>query len=105
VHRPEFVNLGRPVTQSTYEIPFFLNYEPHLFAKVRRSVQAPKNSLQSTAADLYNVNLVLTAELAADYFSLRELDAETQVVQESVTIQQKGLQLVEDRHAGGVASG
>ena len=61
--------------------------------------------MQSTAADLYNVNLVLTAELAADYFSLRELDAETQVVQESVTIQQKGLQLVEDRHAGGVASG
>ena len=54
---------------------------------------------------MYNVNLVLTAELAADYFSLRELDAETQVVQESVDIQQKGLQLVENRHAGGVASG
>src|SRR5208337_1091257 len=62
-------------------------------------------ALQSTAADLYNANLVLTAELAADYFSLRELDAEMQVVQESVTIQQKGLQLVENRHAGGVASG
>ncbi len=54
---------------------------------------------------MYNVNLVLTAELAADYFSLRELDAETQVVQESVAIQQKGLQLVENRHNGGVASG
>ena len=68
-------------------------------------MQASNASLQSTAADLYNVNLVLTAELAADYFSLRELDAELQVVQESVTIQQKGLQLVENRHAGGVASG
>jgi NodT family efflux transporter outer membrane factor (OMF) lipoprotein len=54
---------------------------------------------------MYNVNLVLTAELAADYFSLRELDAETQVVQQSVAIQQKGLQLVENRHTGGVASG
>ena len=104
-HRPEVVTIGRPLTQSTYEIPFLLNYEPDLFGKVRRSVQAANASLQSTAADLYNVNLVLTAELAADYFSLRELDAETQVVQESVTIQQKGLQLVEDRHVGGVASG
>jgi outer membrane protein, multidrug efflux system len=104
-NRPEVVTLGRPLTQSTYEIPFLLNYEPDLFGKVRRSVQAANASLQSTAADLYNVNLVLTAELAADYFTLRELDAETQVVQESVTIQQKGLQLVEDRHAGGVASG
>ena len=104
-NRPEVVTLGRPLTQNTFEIPFLLNYEPDLFGKVKRSLQASNASLQSTAADLYNVNLVLTAELAADYFSLRELDAETQVVQESVTIQQKGLQLVEDRHAGGVASG
>jgi outer membrane protein, multidrug efflux system len=104
-HRPEVVTLGRPLTQSTYEIPFLLNYEPDLFGKVRRSLEASNASLQSTAADLYNVNLVLTAELAADYFTLRELDAEIQVVQESVTIQRKGLQLVEDRHAGGVASG
>jgi len=37
----------------------------------------------STAADLGNAQLVLTAELAADYFSLRELDAEFNVVQES----------------------
>jgi multidrug efflux system outer membrane protein len=104
-HRPEVVTIGRPLTQSTYEIPFLLNYEPDLFGKVRRSLQASNASLQSTAADLYNVNLVLTAELAADYFTLRELDAENQVVQESVTIQQKGLQLVNSRHEGGVASG
>jgi len=104
-HRPEVVTLGRPLTQSTYEIPFLLNYEPDLFGKVKRRLQASNASLQGTAADLYNVNLVLTAELAADYFTLRELDAETQVVQEAVNIQQKGLQLVQDRHAGGVASG
>jgi multidrug efflux system outer membrane protein len=105
-HRPEVLTTGnRPLTQSTYEIPFFINYEPDLFGKVRRSMEASNANLQSTAADMYNVNLVLTSELAADYFSLRELDAETQVVQESVAIQQKGLQLVENRHNGGVASG
>ena len=104
-NRPEVVTLGRPLTQNTFEIPFLLNYEPDLFGKVRRTLEASNASLQSTAADYYNVILVLTAELAADYFSLRELDAETQVVQESVTIQQRGLQLVEARHTGGVASG
>ncbi len=104
-HRPEVATLGRPLTQNNFEIPFLLSYEPDLFGKVRRSLEASNASLQSTAADYYNVILVLTAELAADYFSLRELDAETQVVQESVSIQQKGLQLVQDRHAGGVASG
>ncbi len=104
-HRPVVATIGRPLTQSTYAIPFFLNYEPDLFGRVRRNMQASNASLQASAADMYNVNLVLTSELAADYFSLRELDAETQVVQESVAIQQRGLQLVENRHAGGVASG
>jgi NodT family efflux transporter outer membrane factor (OMF) lipoprotein len=104
-NRPEQVTAVGPLTQSTYEIPFLLNYEPDLFGPVRRNLQAANATLQSTAADLYNANLVLTAELAADYFSLRELDAELQVVQESVTIQRKGLQLVESRHEGGVASG
>jgi len=103
--RPEQVTTTGPLTQSTYEIPFLLNYEPDLFGSVRRNLQASNAALQSTAADLYNANLVLAAELAADYFSLRELDAEMQVVQESVTIQKKGLQLVESRHEGGVASG
>jgi outer membrane protein, multidrug efflux system len=104
-NRPEVVTLGNPLTQNNFGIPFLLNYEPDLFGKVRRAVQAANASLQSTAADMYNVNLVLSAELAADYFMLRELDAEMQVVQQSVTIQQKGLQLVVDRHNGGVASG
>ncbi len=103
--RPEVVTLGHALTQSTYEIPFFVNYEPDLFGKVRRSMEASNANLQGSAADMYNVQLVLTAELAADYFTLRELDAETQVVQESVDIQRKGLQLVESRHSGGVASG
>lgn len=104
-NRPEQVTTVAPLTQSTYQIPFLLNYEPDLFGSVRRNLQASNASLQSTSADLYNARLVLTAELAADYFSLRELDAEMQVVQESVEIQQKGLQLVENRHTGGVASG
>ncbi len=103
--RPEVLTLGGPLTQSTYEIPFFMSWEPDLFGRIRRNMQASNANLQATAADMYNVNLVLTSELAADYFSLRELDAEYQVVEQSVLIQQKGLQLVEYRHNGGVASG
>jgi len=95
----------RPYTQSVYTVPFSLNYEADLFGRVRRNVEAANASLQSTAADLVNVQLVLTAELAADYFALRELDAEYRVVQESVDTQRKGLDLVNRRHDGGIASG
>ena len=94
-----------PDTENLFNIPFALTYEVDLFGRVRKNLEAANASLQSTAADLQNVQLVLTAELAADYFSLRELDAEAEVVTESVAIQQKGLDLVENRHKGGVASG
>lgn len=94
-----------PYTQNVYSIPFSLNYEVDLFGRVRKNVEAANASLQSTAADLGNVQLVLTAELAADYFTLRELDAEYQVVEESVDYERKGLDLVQRRHQGGVASG
>jgi len=95
----------QPYTQNVFAIPFSLNYEVDLFGRVRHNVEAANASLQSTAADLQNVQLVLTAELAADYFTLRELDAEFDVVQESVGYQRKGLDLVNNRHEGGVASG
>jgi multidrug efflux system outer membrane protein len=104
-NRPQILTSGTALTQSVYEIPFALNYEVDLFGRARKNLQAANASLQATAADLGNAQLVLTAELAADYFSLRELDAETQVVQESVSIQQQGLVLVNHRHQGGIASG
>ncbi|HUO24019.1 MAG TPA: efflux transporter outer membrane subunit [Candidatus Aquilonibacter sp.] len=94
-----------PYTQNVYTIPFSLTYEADVFGRVRRNVEAANASLQATAADLQNAQLVLTAELAADYFTLRELDSEEQVVQESVGYQRKGLDLVKSRHEGGIASG
>jgi outer membrane protein, multidrug efflux system len=94
-----------PYTQNIFTIPFDINYEVDVFGRVRRNVEAANATLQSTAADLANAQLVLTAELAADYFSLRELDAEYDVVQESVGYQRKGLDLVNRQHAGGIVSG
>jgi len=102
---PNGVQPIRPYTQSVYTIPFSVNYEADLFGRVRKNLEATNASLQSSAADLGNVQLVLTAELAADYFTLRELDAEYQVVEESVGYQRKALDLLNNRHAGGIASG
>jgi NodT family efflux transporter outer membrane factor (OMF) lipoprotein len=104
-NRPENTVPGQALTESNYQIPFAVNYEVDLFGRVRKTLEAANANLQGTAADLQNVQLVLSAELAADYFNLRELDAEYKVVQESVDIEQKGLDLVQHRHEGGVASG
>ena len=94
-----------PVRQNVFTVPFSVSYELDLFGRVRRNLEAANASLQGSAADLENVHLVLTAELAADYFNLRELDREAGVVRQSVEIQQKGLDLVNRRHEGGIANG
>src|SRR5437764_2347097 len=93
------------VTQNVFNIPFTLNYEVDLFGRVRRSLDAANASLQASAADLENVRLLVSSELAADYFQLRELDSEIAVVQKAITYQQQALTLVNNRHTGGAASG
>ncbi len=100
-----FTSSLRPDTENIFEIPFTLNYELDLFGRVRRSVEAANESYQASAADMENVRLMVTSELAADFFQLRELDAEIAVVEKSVKFQQDGLTLVEHQHEGGAVSG
>jgi outer membrane protein, multidrug efflux system len=95
----------QPVTQNDFQIPFDLNYEIDLFGRVRNSVAAANASYQASAADLENVRLSITAELAGDFFQLRELDAEIDVVRKAIDFEQKGMDLVQNRHTGGAASG
>lgn len=104
-NRPSANPAGVPLTGNVFEIPFSLNYEVDLFGRVRRNLASANAQLQANSADLQNVQLVLTAELAADYYTLRELDAEADVVRRSAEYQQKALQLVKNRHNGGIASG
>jgi outer membrane protein, multidrug efflux system len=94
-----------PITQNTYILPFTVSYEVDLFGRRRRSIEAAEASYQANAADLENVRLLVTSQLAADYFNLRQLDAELSILQHTVEALQRGLELVNSRHQGGVASG
>jgi multidrug efflux system outer membrane protein len=107
-NRPSIVNSSTPLTGITYNlftIPFTLNYEVDLFGHARRSVEAANEQAQASAADLENVRLMVSSDLAADYFQMRELDAEIAVLQKAIVFQQQGLKLVNERHDGGVVSG
>src|SRR5215469_10640210 len=59
-----------PVTQNNFSLPFNLSWELDVFGGVRRSVESSNALYQSAAANLENVRLVITAELAVDYFTL-----------------------------------
>ena len=94
-----------PVTQSTFTLPFTISYEVDLFGRRRRSIEAAQASYQATAADLENIRLIIAAELAGDYFTLRQVDTQIGILRRTVEALSKGLDLVNSRHKGGVASG
>ena len=106
-NRPPNSNItpSGPVTQNIYTLPFTVSYEVDLFGRRRRSIEAAQASYQSSAADLENVRLIITSEVAGDYFSLRQLDTQISLLSRTVESISKGLDLVNSRYKGGVASG
>jgi NodT family efflux transporter outer membrane factor (OMF) lipoprotein len=94
---------GRTITD--YQLPVDLSYEVDVWGRVRRGVQASVASAQASAADLETVRLTMHAELALDYFELRGIDTQKQLLDANVAAYEKALQMTMNRFNQGVVSG
>jgi NodT family efflux transporter outer membrane factor (OMF) lipoprotein len=88
-----------------YNVPFDFSYEADLWGRVRRNVESSVETAQASAADLATALLSIQAELAIDYFELRGLDAQRDLLVSTVAGYEKALQLTVSRRDQGVASG
>lgn len=79
-------------------------WEPDFWGRVRRGVEAARTTAQADAADVANVDLLLHAELAADYFQLRGLDSDVALLKRTVADLERQLDLTKRRLQGGVAT-
>jgi multidrug efflux system outer membrane protein len=99
---------GKPFgTSSTFDdfyVPLSVGYEVDLWGRVRRSVESARAQAQASADDLETIRLMIQAEVAVDYFSLRALDAERAVLDSSVGVFTKSLELTRNLRAGGAVS-
>ena len=96
--------VASPTPTSNYMLVADASWEPDLWGRVRRTVEASKAAAQASAADLESTRLLVQAELAQDYFLLRVLDGQKQLLDETVVAFQKSLELTTNRYAAGVAS-
>ena len=97
----------RPVAQgplTDYTLPLDLSWELDVWGRVRRTVEANEASAQASAADLEAVRLALQAELVSDYFELRGLDAERQLLENTISAYQRALEVTTNRYNAGVVS-
>lgn len=100
-------NTSRSLTEyqyNTFAIAGQAQWEPDLWGQVRRTVEQTRASAQASAALLASVELSLRAELAADYFEMRGLDSQKQLLDDTVQSYEEYLQLTQVRFKGGVAT-
>ncbi len=102
-HRP-LVSTSTRTNATDLVIPVDVSYEADVFGRVRHTVEGARSNAQASAADLEAVRLSLHAELAFDYFQMRTLDAEEQLLRSNVTSFERALELTKSRYSGGVAS-
>jgi len=91
--------------QNDFAAAMTTSYEVDLAGRVRRTIEGARASAQQSAADFENTRLLLTAELATDYYTLRELDIELDVVTRAIALQRRSLDLATTRHDLGATSG
>ena len=80
------------------------SWEIDLWGRLRRALESTAASAQASAADLAAARLSAQAELASSYFQLRVLDAQKQLLDDTVTAFDRSLELTRNRYAAGVAA-
>lgn len=101
-------NASQGLPQDAANAPFTLwrtqlgiSYEADLFGRVSSTVDAATADAQRSAALYRSVLLALQADVAQNYYRIRELDAEQALYRDTVGLREHALQLMQRRFADG----
>lgn len=79
-------------------------WEADLWGRIQRTAESTAASAQASSADLGAARLSAQADLASNYFQLRILDAQKQLLDDTATAFNKSLELTRNRYAAGIAA-
>ncbi|KAI3593740.1 Efflux transport system, outer membrane factor (OMF) lipoprotein [Cupriavidus sp. U2] len=95
---------GKAGTANTGQLALDASYEVDLFGRIGDSVGAARNSLLASEAARDTTILSVSAAAARGYITLRALDAQLDVVRQTLTSRAEALRLARDRARAGYTS-
>jgi NodT family efflux transporter outer membrane factor (OMF) lipoprotein len=91
-----------PGTQYTAELQ--ASWEPDIWGKIRRTVEADVATAQASAADLALARLSMQGTLAQDYIGLRVADDKIRLLEHAVEDYKRTLKITNNKYAVGVSA-
>jgi multidrug efflux system outer membrane protein len=91
-------------TFNTWTIPLDASWELDVWGRVRRAVEGARARMTASADVIESTKLTIQAEVANDYFSVRALDAQYQLLEETAVAYRRSLELTQNRRKGGIAT-
>jgi multidrug efflux system outer membrane protein len=85
-------------------VPLDLSYEVDVWGRVRRSIEAANAQATAAADDLAVVRLAMQTDVATYYYTLRALDAQKQILQQTVAGYADQVRLVSAQLKNGLVS-
>lgn len=103
-HAPSSAVAGAGATTTNHSLSLNASWEPDVWGRVGRLVEANEAGAQASAADLESVRLSAQATLAQDYFLLRIADAQKRLLDDTVAAYGKSMEMTNNRYVAGVAT-
>lgn len=94
-----------PATAQNNSLILDASWEPDIWGRVQRSVEAGEAAAQASAADLAAARLSIQAEVVQDYLQLRVTDVQKELLHQTLQEYRKAVALTQSQFRAGVATG
>jgi len=88
-----------------FSVPFNLRYEVDIWGKVRRQVESARAMEHATEESLNALRLSVAGEVAQTYWALRAVDADRALLDRTLVLRRRALELLTNQRDAGAISG
>ena len=95
---------GSSNASNAFSATLGVDWAPDVWGRLRQAVTSAEANAQASEADLASARLSAIGDLATNYFSLREADAEIVLLDQTIEGYQRAFEITSNRYKAGIAA-